>query len=549
MNSLTQTLICLIATLPAAYATSVLEGDTTGNSRGTDSVDIQSKRTNSAEVASGTGAIAVGHSNMSSGDNSVSLGMGNDTSASHAASVGLWNTADGESSVSFGYLNTVTADLGMAFGNFNQVHGPALSFEIPSGAFGFYNTVSAYVDASYAFGMYNTISATYATAFGYGITNDIAYSTMIGPSDAAKVTILSSGNVGIGTGDTAPTEKLHVVGNAKITGNLSVSGSFTPAGAVTLGNGQTLNLPSAGKINVNTTTPLGSIHVVPTGTIGAGGGDFTKAAFSTKDGSQILGIDPNQIVSTGADLYIQNTTHGIRLNAASATTGDDIVITTAGNVGIGTGTTTPTERLHVAGNLKVTGDISTSGRTALGNGSASGSNSLASGFNSTASGGHSTALGYTAQATGDYSVALGSGAWGAAIASGEYSFAAVGAQARGYQSVALGQYAVAQAANSTAIGNLNIPQGDATAWIPTDDLFVIGNSSHYYNGQSNAFVVHKNGNTRAAGTVEAKGGFRTPPMGDIAMGDFTAGPIPGGHSATAGSDPETLNAGLRYQGE
>jgi hypothetical protein len=56
--------------------------------------------------------------------------------------------------------------------------------------------------------------------------------------------------------------------------------------------------------------------------------------------------------------------------------------------------------------------------------------------------------------------------------------------------------------------------------------------------QSNAMSLQKNGKLRVANTVESKGGFRTPKMGDIEMGLFTAGP-----------DPTTLNAGLRYSGE
>jgi hypothetical protein len=54
-------------------------------------------------------------------------------------------------------------------------------------------------------------------------------------------------------------------------------------------------------------------------------------------------------------------------------------------------------------------------------------------------------------------------------------------------------------------------------------------------------VVQKNGNTRSAGIVEAKGGFRTPPMGD-----FHEGVNP----AAALTDPNPgLNAALRYPGE
>jgi hypothetical protein len=48
-----------------------------------------------------------------------------------------------------------------------------------------------------------------------------------GSADTERVRIDSSGNVGIGT--TTPTEKLDVIGNAKVSGTLSVGGAITAA--------------------------------------------------------------------------------------------------------------------------------------------------------------------------------------------------------------------------------------------------------------------------------------------------------------------------------
>lgn len=42
---------------------------------------------------------------------------------------------------------------------------------------------------------------------------------------------------------------------------------------------------------------------------------------------------------------------------------------------------------------------------------------------------------------------------------------------------------------------------------------------------SNALTLLKNANMRTGGVVEAKDGFRTPPKGDLSMGEFTAGRI------------------------
>lgn len=199
---------------------------------------------------------------------------------------------------------------------------------------------------------------------------------------------------------------------------------------------------------------------------------------------------------------------------------------------------------------------------------ASGIRAMALGFNAHASGLWSTALGYAANSSGQRSLALGYSALSSAEganALGNFSYAdarfATGlgfdSRASGEYSSSLGAYTRTQAAYSTALGRYNVVSGDPVNWVLTDDLLVVGNGeviglnydeypTYIY---SNALVVQKNGNTRVAGTVEAKGGFRTPPMGDIGMGSFTAGPTPTGHSDTEGSDPATLNAGLRYIGE
>jgi hypothetical protein len=103
------------------------------------------------------------------------------------------------------------------------------------------------------------------------------------------------------------------------------------------------------------------------------------------------------------------------------------------------------------------------------------------------------------------------------------------------------------------VGINNVPQGDALNWVPTDDLFVVGNGGETVipdevspGVSSNALAVHKNGNLRVAGNVQSKGGFRTPPMGDLEMGDFKAGVNP---AAPQTDTNPGLNAGLRYPGE
>lgn len=269
-----------------------------------------------------------------------------------------------------------------------------------------------------------------------------------------------------------------------------------------------------------------------------------------------------------------------------------------GDVGIGT--EAPTKKLDVAGDAKVSGELivgavkfsddsilssASTGRmynsagdlmfstenasisqgidglVAIGNGAiVSGWYGVAIGQSVTAGGYRSMAFGSSNSSTGSYSVTLGvilgaSGEGAAAIggsnntASGDYSVVAGGRYntAAGDYSAAWGNYVTAQAAGSFVIGRNNRYQGTVDQWIPEDDIFVIGNGEASYMPQRlNIFTVHKNGNVRAAGSIQAKGGFRTPPMGDLDMGAFKAGANP----AALSTDPEPgLDAGLRYPGE
>ena len=91
------------------------------------------------------------------------------------------------SNVAFGLSNSTSGGNAMNYGISNIVGG-ALSG---------------------SFGIGNNIGVGGAFAFGSGIDNEIANSLMIGPSDAAKLTILSSGNVGLGI---TPTSRLDIQG-------------------------------------------------------------------------------------------------------------------------------------------------------------------------------------------------------------------------------------------------------------------------------------------------------------------------------------------------
>lgn len=71
-----------------------------------------------------------------------------------------------------------------------------------------------------AIGRGNVVSASGAAAIGTNLTNSIVGSLQIGPNEAAKITVLSGGQVGIGTA--TPYDKLEIVGGNIRVDNMTV---------------------------------------------------------------------------------------------------------------------------------------------------------------------------------------------------------------------------------------------------------------------------------------------------------------------------------------
>jgi hypothetical protein len=163
-----------------------------------------------------------------------------------------------------------------------------------------------------------------------------------------------------------------------------------------------------------------------------------------------------------------------------------------------------------------------------GNALALGSYASASGFDSdlavgvyaSASGGRSSAVGYFASTTQEMATAIGGYATAGGYASnsiGYYANAsngdsiAIGSYtvASGLRSTALGYSTTARAYASTVIGQHNaVDTPNATQWVWTDPLFIIGNgtgSGATNISKSNALVVYKNGNAEFKGTLRAEG--------------------------------------------
>ncbi|MEQ9263614.1 MAG: tail fiber protein [Balneolaceae bacterium] len=115
-----------------------------------------------------------------------------------------------------------------------------------------------------------------------------------------------------------------------------VLGLFIPLGSVA----QTNTFPTSGSVGIGTTSPLAKLSVHSTGTIGLSG-TYANSSIYMTDGTQQLGIDPNQIYAaqeltlTAATGYLGFITSGV----------ERIRVLNNGNVGIGH--SSPVEKLQI----------------------------------------------------------------------------------------------------------------------------------------------------------------------------------------------------------
>ncbi|MBS0631418.1 MAG: hypothetical protein JSS11_05860 [Verrucomicrobia bacterium] len=167
--------------------------------------ELQATAIGFQNTASGNKSTAFGHHNIAQGKYSMAFGARSIAEDENSMVLGMLSTAGGLGSLSAGYQSETDGEGATAVGFENH------SLDKSASAFGRENVADGL--ASSALGYKNTTGADYATAIGSNVTNNTANSVMIGPSDTAKVTILSSGNVGIGM--VSPTQKLEVNGTIR----------------------------------------------------------------------------------------------------------------------------------------------------------------------------------------------------------------------------------------------------------------------------------------------------------------------------------------------
>jgi hypothetical protein len=94
-----------------------------GNKRGANAVDLQLTRAAATQVASGSGATALGSRNTAGGINSTAIGYGNTTSILNAVAIGISNTVSGNSSAAIGAGNVASGGNSLALGSFGTTNG------------------------------------------------------------------------------------------------------------------------------------------------------------------------------------------------------------------------------------------------------------------------------------------------------------------------------------------------------------------------------------------------------------------------------------------
>jgi hypothetical protein len=162
------------------------------------------------------------------------------------------------------------------------------------------------------------------------------------PGTTEAVRITSSGYFGIGT--TSPGAKLHVSGgeirvDAGQAITLDIVNSMYLVGAsnqLRLYNGgnAVINITAGGNVGILTTSPNNKLQIGSTGSSGYSGNDIAIG-----NGTQVMAFYQSATVST----WYTNTSFSLMPSGAGS----------VGNLGVGTDS--PTQRVHVSGNIRVTG--------------------------------------------------------------------------------------------------------------------------------------------------------------------------------------------------
>jgi hypothetical protein len=185
------------------------------------------------------------------------------------------------------------------------------------------------------------------TEFGSASNNDLVLLTV----NAERMRITAAGNVGIGA--TSPAEKLEVAGNIKsnagngegfvLNGGLAIHRlSGTELGFITSST-ERMRITSAGNVGIGTTAPGYKLEV--NGDVGGSPVNIARFTAGIAGGG-----------TRGMNLYSDGTQFKLQVNDNVGNTGDWAFLNLNPDGGfVGVGNTSPSQKLHVTGNVRVTG--------------------------------------------------------------------------------------------------------------------------------------------------------------------------------------------------
>lgn len=244
------------------------------------------------------------------------------------------------------------------------------------------NNSGAHIYTSLPRFYFNVTPTSINGAFSAYSTTDLKLQT--GSGAATRMTIRATdGYVGIGT--TSPSSLLSVAGDAYVAGNITATGTLNVTGISTLGS--TINLVSAGaqivrsgnELQIKNTNPnpitfytnnSERLRVDASGNFGIGttspvamlsvAGDAFIGGNLTATGTlAILGATSLQDFTftnaTGTSMYATTASSTNLFSSLLTVGGDGLIVNSSKYVGIGT--TSPVEKLSVAGNLYATGTV------------------------------------------------------------------------------------------------------------------------------------------------------------------------------------------------
>lgn len=195
----------------------LIMGDVSGNTRGTEAIDITTERNAVTQVASGTNAINIGRRNTSGGHSSTVLGQSNTIDkGAQSVTIGYLNALNGTGSTSHGNNNVMIGQLnnfliaGANNAQSNQIVGVSNSVTgAQNGVFGILNTIGdgtlQNAQLCYFVGANNDTQNGVTRAFVFGVDNIVnAQSTSVigdlnlianSVSTAQNIFVLGTANV------------------------------------------------------------------------------------------------------------------------------------------------------------------------------------------------------------------------------------------------------------------------------------------------------------------------------------------------------------------